>query len=165
MKRAILMTLSPAGIDAAIKELLNYRRRVESKAGELAERLAALGLTKVTIGYAGATYDGPKDGTSVTVEQHGPNAYAVVAGGELVLILEFGAGVTHGYGHPQAGQFGYGPGTYPGQKHAMTGKGWYIPKAKGGGHTYGNPPSMTMYQASKDLRSEIERIAKEVFRR
>lgn len=128
---------------------------------ELCRRLAQYGLVLAEASFAGAAYDGPKD-VSVEVEET-ENGYKIVASGTTVLLVEFGAGVTLGYGHPLASQFGYGPGTYPGQRHAMSGNGWYLPKSKGGGHTYGNPPSMTMYNTARDIRREIESIAREVF--
>lgn len=152
--------MDSSSIDRAIHELRDYQQWLERKAGELAERLATLGAVQVSLEYARAVYTGDKD-VDVTVEKRGENTYAIVASGATVLILEFGAGVTYGYGHPQAGEFGYGPTTYPGQTHAADPKGWWIP---GGEHTYGNPPSMTMYRTAKELEQEVERIAKEVFR-
>ena len=161
MSRTIHIDLmDSSSIDRAIHELRDYQRWLERKAGELAERLATLGAVQVSLGYARAVYTGGKD-VDVTVEKRGENTYAIVASGATVLILEFGAGVTYGYGHPQAGEFGYGPTTYPGQTHAADPKGWWF---QGGEHTYGNPPSMTMYRTAKELEQEVERIAKEVFR-
>lgn len=149
-------------IQRAISDLKAYRARIIEKSNELARRLAERGAVIASISFARAIYTGPKD-VAITVEARSANTYAILASGETVLILEFGAGITYGEGHPQAGEFGYGPGTYPGQKHAMTGKGWYLPKEKGGGHTYGNPPSMAMYLAAKEIRAEVEAVAREVF--
>ena len=162
MSKTIKMTLDAKSIANAIKELQDYQSWLHIKANELSTRLADMGSINVSLGYSRAIYTGPKD-TDVTVEDRGNNTYAIVASGETVLILEFGAGVTYGDGHPQAAEFGYGPGTYPGQTHAMDPRGWYLPKEKGGGHTFGNAPSMTMYQTAKDLREDLERIAREVF--
>lgn len=147
-------------IDAAIREIEAYRKRVLRKANEIAEKLADIGVVNVSLGYARAIYTGQKDVT-VTVEQHGENTYAIVASGGAVLFLEFGAGVTYGYGHPQNDQFGYGPGTYPSNKgHWNDPNGWYTP---GGEHTYGNPPSMTMYLTAKELKDRVQEVAQEVF--
>lgn len=163
MSKTIRINLfDTASIDAAVKELRDYQAWIKKKAAELAERLADMGAVNVSLGYARAIYTGPKD-INVTVEQRGESTYAIVAAGESVLVVEFGAGVTYGYGHPQAGEFGYGPGTYPGQKHAFDPNGWWLPKNKGGDHTYGNPASMTMYMTAKDLEREVERVAREVF--
>ena len=160
----ITCSLSPSSIDAAIKQLEDYSKDLERKAQELCKRLADMGATSAKLSFSRLYYEykGPID-LSVSVEERDNNKYAIVANGETVLIAEFGAGVTLGKGHPLDAQLGYGPGTYPGQKHAMTGKGWYLPKSKGGGHTFGNPPTMAMYNTGKELEAELLKAAREVF--
>lgn len=162
MSKVITMTLDPSSIDAAIGELKTYSAWVKAKAAELASRLADMGAVNVSLGYSRAVYTGVND-IAVTVEQRSENSYAIVANGEAVLFVEFGAGVTYGYGHPEPSVEGVamGPGTYPSEKgHWDDPRGWWIP---GSEHTYGNPPSMTMYLTAKDLRNQLESIAREVF--
>ena len=162
-RKNIIVPLSESGIQKIQDELTVYRKWQEEKARELAERLAALGATVASIRFSRAVYTGPKD-VDVTVEEL-PNGYKVKADGESVLFIEFGSGVTYGYGHPEAGEFGMGPGTYPdGKGHWDDPKGWYLPKSAGGGHTFGNPPAMPMYEARKAIEQELPRIVKEVFR-
>lgn len=154
--------LDASSVDAAVREIQEYAKWVQTKAAELARRLADMGAVNVSLGYARAIYTGDNDIT-VTVEQTGENSYSVMANGEALLFIEFGAGVTYGYGHPKPSVDGkaMGPGTYPSEKgHWDDPNGWYIP---GGEHTYGNPPSMTMYLTAKDLRNQLEDIAREVF--
>lgn len=169
----IKANLSEASLDNAIKRIERYRDQTERKTRELCRRLAEIGATKVTLEYARAFYTGPMD-VSVHVENRGDNKYAIVAKGETVLVVEFGAGVRYGDGHPQAAQFGMGPGTHPNKHYGYDSsgnrvanwendRGWWTPKEKGGEHTFGNPPSMAMYNTGKDLRGEIQRIAEEVF--
>lgn len=162
-RKKIVVPLSESGIQKIQDELMVYRKWQEEKARELAERLAALGATVASIRFSRAVYTGKKD-VEVTVEEL-PNGYKVKADGESVLVIEFGSGVTYGYGHPEAGEFGMGPGTYPdGKGHWDDPKGWYLPKSAGGGHTFGNPPAMPMYEARKAIEQELPRIVKEVFR-
>lgn len=162
-RKKIVVPLSESGIQKIQDELMAYRKWQEEKARELAERLAALGATVASIRFSRAVYTGKKD-VEVTVEAL-PNGYKVKADGESVLFIEFGSGVTYGYGHPEAGKFGMGPGTYPdGKGHWDDPKGWYLPKSAGGGHTFGNPPAMPMYEARKAIEQELPRIVKEVFR-
>lgn len=162
MPKTIRVTLSEASIDRAIKELNAYRRRIPEKAKLLCDRLASMGATKVSLGYSRAVYTGKKD-ISVDVKES-ENGYRIIASGETVAFVEFGAGVRYGSGHPLNSKFGTGPGTYPdGKGHWDDPKGWWLPKDKGGGHTFGNPPSMTMYDTGKELRDEILRVAQEVF--
>ena len=151
-------------IDDIILGLEAYKKSLKAKADALAKALADAGCEAVSITYGAWPYKGPRD-AEVTVEQRGEASYAIVAGGETVLFLEFGAGVSYSANqHPLAGEMGYGPGTYPGQVHAMDKWGWYLPKEKGGGHTYGNAPSAAMYNTAKSLREVIEQVARGVFK-
>ena len=157
--KKITVPLSTAGIERLQKELSDYRQWQKQKAKELAERCAMLGASVASLEFSRAIYTGTKDAT-VKVAKKG-NGYIVKADGKSVLFIEFGSGITYGYGHPENGTYGMGPGTYPdGKGHWNDPKGWYIP---GGQHTYGNPPAMPMYTARKTIEEELPRIVKEVF--
>ena len=150
--------------DSAIKDLNKYKRNLERKTKQLAERLANYGLLLAQVSFEGVPYVGHKE--VIVTKEPSENGYIIRASGMTALILEFGAGVTLGGGHPQATDFGMGVGTYPGQKHAFDPNGWYLPRSAGifaGEHTYGNPPAMAMYNAEKDMEREIEQMAREVF--
>ena len=164
MSKKIVVPLSVSGIQKIQDELNEYQRWQKDKANELAERLAMLGATVASIRFLRAVYTGMRDAAvSVVAIQNG---YAVKADGESVLLIEFGAGITYGTGHPEAQEFGMGPGTYPdGKGHWNDPDGWYLPKSAGGGHTYGNPPAMPIYEARKQIGQELPRIVKEVFTR
>lgn len=155
------LTVNIRGVDDLINQLNSYSNSLQRRTGELCRKLAEMGAVNISLGFSRAIYTGQMD-ANVTVEEVSPTEYKIVAEGQTVLFVEFGAGVTYGGGHPQAAEFGFGPGTYPGQTHAMTGNGWYLPKDKGGGHTYGNPPNMPMYNTAQDLKREIDRVAREV---
>ena len=163
MSSKIRVPLSVSGIEKMQKELTEYRKWQEEKAKELTRRMAELGATVASLRFARAFYDGMSD-ANVSVEAI-PNGYRVNADGESVLFIEFGSGITYGAGHPEAAEFGMGPGTYPdGKGHWDDPNGWWIPKEAGGGHTYGNPPAMAMYEARKTIEQELPRIVEEVFR-
>ena len=150
-------------IDDIIKGLENYKETLKIKANALAKALAEAGCQAVTVTYAGTRYTGPRD-EKVTVEELGEGKYAIVASGQTVLFVEFGAGVYLGGGHPNP--MGYGPGTYPGKGHWNDPHGWYLPKSvmgKSGVHTYGNAPSAAMYHTAKSLRAMLEQAARGVF--
>lgn len=160
--KKIVVPLSVDGIDRLQKELKKYQAWQRRKAKELAERLAMLGASTASIRFSRAVYTGVKDANVSVVAA--PNGYTVKADGESVLFIEFDSGVTYGSGHPEAQEFGMGPGTYPnGKGHWDDPRGWYLPKEKGGGHTYGNPPAMPMYEARKQIEQELPRIVREVF--
>jgi len=153
----IKITIDQSAIDKATRQLEEYTENLREKANQICERLATYGAVQASLGFSRAFYTGQSN-FDISVEPI-DNGYAIIAGGETVLFLEFGAGVSMGYGHPQAGEFGMGPGTYPGKGHWDQPYGWWIP---GGEHTYGNPPTMAMYNTSKEIEQEVERVAREV---
>lgn len=163
MSKIINVSLDTASINAAVQELRDYAKWIETKADALAKRLAAYGLRQVRVGYNAAVYEQDKH-IEVSVESRGENTYAVVANGRDVLFLEFGAGVRYGDGHPLNGDFGMGPGTYPGQTHVPEPGYWWYTGEDGESHySVGNAPSMVMYMTGMELEREYTRIAREVF--
>jgi hypothetical protein len=156
----IKIELTNESIGAAVKEVRKYQKWVAKKEAELRSRLAMRGATVASIQFARAIYTGSND---VTVRVDNTGSVAVIyAEGEAVAFIEFGAGATYGYGHPQAGEFGVGPGTYPdGKGHWDNPKGWWFGS---GQHTYGSPPSMAMYRAVQEIAENVTEIAREVFR-
>lgn len=165
----ISIDLDDASIGRAIDVLEQYRKSLDEKCMEICRRLADFGVSRASFGFATVEYTGERNIEDIKAVKTA-NGYEVVANGETILFLEFGAGITYGSGHPQAGEFGMGPGTYPNPKYRMVNgekvynwenpKGWYIP---GGEHTFGNRPSKAMYNTAIDMREEVERVAKDVF--
>jgi hypothetical protein len=158
MPKTVRISLSDESIKNGIKEVQKYKRWVLDKEKELRTRLATLGATVASIQFSRAIYNGSND---VTVRVDDTGSVAVIyAEGESVAFIEFGAGIKYGYGHPQAGEHGMGPGTYPGKGNWDNEKGWWYGH---GQHSYGNPPAMAMYEAVQKMTEELTRIAREVF--
>ena len=158
MPKQISIELSTKGINKGIKDLQHYKSWVLAKEAELRTRLAVLGLNVASIQFAEAPYVGKND-VSVRIDDTGSVA-VIYADGQSVAFIEFGAGAKYGYGHPQAAEFGVGPGTYPdGKGHWDDPKGWWY----GGQHTYGNTPAMAMYLAVQEMTAQLTEIAREVF--
>lgn len=170
----IRMSISTASISKAITEVEQYRDRVKKSAEEIARRLSLMGYDvayQIMSGhiYSGATLN------SLTIVEKSPTKFVLMAGSKALLFFEFGAGVI-GYGHPLAGKFGMGPGTFPDQKHALDPNGWWFPTddpnlilrkdkdGQGWGHSYGNEPHMPFYEASRKMRDDLLQVAKEVMR-
>lgn len=158
-KKIVIDGLSDENIAQAIKEVRKYKKWVLKKEAELRIRLAAVGATVASIQFSRAIYNGTND---VTVRVDSTGSVAVIyAEGESVAFIEFGSGDKYGHGHPQAGELGMGPGTYPeGKGHWDDPRGWWYGHGK---HSYGNPPAMAMYQAVQAMTEQITMIAKEVF--
>lgn len=160
--KKVTVDLSTSGIKRLQKAVREYKQWQKEKTDELTRRLAMLGATTASLRFSRAIYTGPKDAV-ITVEEI-DNGYVVKAEGECVLFVEFGSGIKYGSGHPENAEYGMGPGTYPnGKGHWDDPRGWYLPKDKGGGHTYGNPPTMAMYDARKKIEQDLVRIVREVF--
>ena len=163
MAKVIKMTLSSESINNAIKELKAFRKSIADKRDRLLEELSRIGVQEASVRFTTAMYDGIND-SAVTLEST-PEGYAIVAEGNAVAFIEFGSGVYHNPGepYPNARPDGIvGIGEY--------GKGYGKRQAWGfeddSGElviTHGNPAAMPMWYASEEMRSEIKRIAKEVF--
>lgn len=165
--------LSPSSISNAIAELEQYKRWVEQKAIQLAEALSRVGVYEASIRFAGAMYDGSND-VYVSRTQDNAGTYTILAEGQAVAFIEFGAGVyynTAGYplekppGIVGIGEYGKGNGKK---------RGWVYPVSKGVGSngrqikpnwifTRGNPQAMPMYYASKEMQDKLLSVAREVF--
>ena len=162
MSKTIQIELSDSSINSAVKELRQYSAWVQSKETELRSRLAMLGATVASLQFSRAIYNGTND-ISVRVDDTGSVA-VIYAEGESVAFIEFGSGKKYGYGHPQAAELGFGPGTWSdsdqGKGHWDNEHGWWYGS---GQHTYGNPPAMAMYSAVQEITENVTRIAKEVF--
>lgn len=177
MKNHFVIGLDGSGFDDLIRGVEEYERWLNEKARELVQRLADIGVDVASVRFENAAYDGVND-VSVNFEERGELTRAVVATGQAVLFIEFGAGATYGYGHPEPQ--GYGPGTYPGKGQGLNHYWFYTgqPGTAGGAlatdpktgyvHpnttiTHGNPPSAAMYNARKQLEEDFDSIAREVF--
>ncbi len=160
--RRIKVSLSPSGIDAAIKELNAYTKWIDSKTKLLAQRCAEAGLNVASVGFSGAMYDGIND-VVVTVEET-EKGYKILASGQAVCFIEFGAGVHYNPSDPYpmprpSGVVGIGEyGAGQGQNDR-----WVYRSGDGYVVTHGNPAAMPMYHAQKEIRERLLKIAREVF--
>lgn len=170
--KKITITLDEKSITDAIKELQAYRKWIDEKTRELTERLAVIGAMDARIRFSNALYDGDND-VEISVE---PTAtgYSIVARGQSVCFIEFGAGSTYGNGYPDKpneiapiGTYGKGKGSQSSWAYyGEPGTGGKFLKSTDKGDLYmtkGNSPNMAMYYATRKMQDEVLRIAKEVF--
>lgn len=151
-------------IDKAIKEVKRYKREFETKEAEFVRRIAELGVSVASSGFAAADCDGIND-VQVTMT-HGSNTAVVTAYGETVGFIEFGTGIKHPewdasgmeYTPPKHGTYGKGRGKNP--------HGWYFKQSEGASarHTYGNPPAEAMRTARDIMVERVIQIAREVWK-
>ena len=152
-----------ASINAAIKQVQQYKKDFLAKEKLFVKRLGEIGVSVATTGFSVADYDGNNDVT-VRLEWKG-NRAVVIAEGEAVGFIEFGTGIRN----PEWDNSGmsYTPpkhGTY-GKKHGARPKGWYFKPGEGAvQHTFGNYPAEAMRTARDVMIERIIRIAREVWR-
>ncbi|MBO7712423.1 MAG: hypothetical protein J6S85_02570 [Methanobrevibacter sp.] len=132
------------------------------------ERLAETGIGKAQRIYGVSTSEAQTPDLSYEFIDN--NTVCVKASGEDVLFLEFGTGITYMQEYPT--DEGFTPIFYAGdwsdneelggKHHWRNPNGWYIPGGHGK-HTYGIAPARAMYEAKKEIKQQIEIIAREVF--
>lgn len=168
MSTRIKIELSEKSINDAIKKLENYKKSLSKKNDEFVEKLAEEGIVMIRASLTGIDLNG--DGWSYNADKESISSGSVSSmrinlSGERILFIEFGAGVTYSQPqHPKAGEFGYGPGTYPGFGRGLDPNGWTYTADDGTRkHTYGNQAYAPAWNASVQMRNKIVSIAKDVF--
>lgn len=171
----IQMRLDPESIGEGIAQVEAYQKRVAESGDKIAQELAYLGYQVAYGVMSGHVFSG-ETSESLEVVEDGPNRYILMAASRALLFFEFGAGARQGGGHPWDDDFGFGPGTYPGNGHWDDPMGWWFPtedprliirrdkSGQGWGHSYGNKPHMPFYRADKAMRDDLLKVAKEVLR-
>lgn len=151
------------------KQIRAYSNQLTSKYNKALERIAVIGGGTARVKFTQAMYAGKND-VEIEVKRVSNVKYQVVASGETVLFIEFGTGVINPELVEPSG-LTYKHGTY-GKGKGANPNGWVYVGEQGnagkplGGDVYrtkGNPPARAMYDASKDMRAEIERIFREEF--
>lgn len=84
----------------------------------------------------------------------------------LLLAIEFGAGIRYNpKSNPKANEFEMGVGTFPDQTHAFDSNGWYYLGDDGEWHhSYGVKATMPMYRAGAEIKKNIDKVVREVFK-
>ena len=162
-KRVISFSLNPNDISRAIKEIEEYKREFLAKSKKLLEALAMIGLKEASVRFTTAMYDGTND-TEVRLDTI-KNGYAIIAKGQAVAFIEFGAGIYHNTSEPYPnprpsgvvgiGEYGKGKGKQKAWGYKNENDELVI--------TRGNPAAMPMWYASEEIKSSILKIAREVF--
>ena len=163
VSKVVKMSLSTKSIEQAIKELKEYRDSLERRREQLLKELAYIGVREASVRFTTAMYDGVND-SDVTLETI-DNGYMILAKGEAVAFIEFGAGVYYNTPEPYPnarpegivgiGEYGEGYG----KRQA-----WGFRDEEGElVITRGNPAAMPMWYASEEMRRSILNIARRVF--
>lgn len=172
------MRLETNSINAAIKELEKYRDSLRYKSEKLVSRLIDAGI-KVAYQHLGR-YSGYVEFTKEI--ESGTQCIGLLVGKDSqpyistwvtkggtktvevsgLLMSEFGSGWLANVIWDVSG---VGQGTFPGQKHAENPQGWYWTDLNGvKHHSMGEEPHYPMYFADMTMLSQIDKIAREVFK-
>ena len=153
--KQIVLELSPASCNKALKELEKYQKQIKPKMLEVCKRLAEIGAQEANAHLTLA--NGNNDARISTEPMDG--GYKLVMSGTDVYFIEFGTG-SYVEPHYQTSVpvFAGSWSMEHSQKYAKQGWWWY-----GGEPLVGTEAYMPMYYAGKKMREEMPRIVKEVF--
>ena len=152
----------PKQIDSAIRRIEKTSKAIETLSNTLAEKLAKIGCEVVSEEYtAMADFYESKPFVVETIKTD--EGYAIIATGENVMFLEFGAGdMVEDYEHPEAdlppiesGEWSRTEGSGVYDRHGF----WHYRRKLFRG-TYA---TKGFYYASEEMKEQAVKIAKEVF--
>lgn len=177
--RTIQGSLSVEGINSIISQLQQYKTDLQRRQERFVRRLAEEGFDIAAIQLNDVeemdwnerhytSLDTDKQPGTLTIETQFEGEIAsctLTFSGQQVLFIEFGAGFFwNPLPNPKESEFGYGVGTFPGQKHANDENGWaYYGEDNQWHRSMGIKATMPMYHASVQIREKVVEIAKEVF--
>lgn len=178
MPKITIDLLSPGSLDAAIRQIDDYKRSLKSKCESLAERVAERIAWRASEGFSTAIADDifspagdrPTGNVSVSVSSEGALC-VVIAEGEDAAFIEFGAGVSYNgpvgsSPNPLVAQEGlpFTIGSHSYVEPTSKTRWWFT---KDGQHygTHGTPAAMPMYRGVQDAINVIADLAREVFGR
>lgn len=162
------ITVKLTNLGKSVAELEAYRGDLDRNINTIVKRTVESCEKKADTNFRNAQYDGTNDVkvTSLAVGKGGE----VEAFGRATLFIEFGTGVYHNRGENYGRDLGYGYGTY-GPKGLQLGWGYFgepgtngIQRKSGVVLTRGNPANRCMYNAIRDVKKEVPKIAREVFK-
>lgn len=144
--------------------IAQYAEELNAKAEEIVERTASEVYLQADSGFATAQYAGNND-VILDIQTSG-NEAQVIASGEALPFIEYGAGVHYngnpgGYVHPEPADGIWPIGMYGGAPSKGMKDGWFVP-VQGIGYTHGTPAQMPMYKAKEAGKEAITEIARSV---
>lgn len=153
------LELEVYGIDDVLAEF-NKLKNYEQKVPELNRELANIGVREASIRMLGERDDGNDD--VVVDSRDTADGFEVYAEGDSVAFLEFGAGVTSGFGYVgDTGGLDISPGSYS-KDHAQmfTKHGFWFYNGKIMSGVY---PTAGIYNAGVAIEESLLDVAREVF--
>lgn len=176
LSKKISFGLSIREIKQTVNAIERYKKDLDSKVKDFCQALVMFGQVKA-IQSANDSPLGKTITITTDISRTATGCKAMLIGiGQTrqsegydpvntLLLIEFGSGIKYNPNdNPKANEFGMGVGTFPGQIHAFQEEGWYYwGEDEQWHHSYGVKATMPMYNASKEMRAQIVKIAKDIF--
>lgn len=170
--RTIPLQLSNDSIRDAISEINDYKNEIMEKLNDYVDALVKEGKATAEERVSSAQGDSVNVSVDAFVQESDKNSVleSIDLIGEDCVFIEFGAGIhyNNGNGHPLAGQFGFGVGTYPSEhppNRAINPGYWYYKGDDGNLHlSLGTEATMPLYSAGETMREKAAEKASEVFK-
>ena len=179
-KKTIKINLFDGGksLQQAIRQIEQYKNDLPRKCEEICRRVSEIGqqtalvaINEVPQGKAVTLkmdIDSSKTGCKAVLIATGKNVSSSDDRSfNLLLAIEFGAGIHYNKSssNPKSKDFKLGVGTFPDQTHAFDSNGWYYLGDDGEWHhSYGVKATMPMYKAGTEIRKNIDKVVREVFK-
>lgn len=169
-KRKLTLKLSERSCVLAAAYLKDYKKVLRDRNYEFIKRLCDLGHTVIENNVTVFQGDSdPTHGISININTFGEYAKGTVRlEGRDILFIEFGAGIHYNGAagqspNPKGAELGYTIGSYG--KGQGKEDGWFYYDDTGAlMYSQGTEATMPMYKASVEIRQQMRKIAKEVFR-
>ncbi len=153
------------GLEDALGYIEVLGERLENKLDMLLKRLAEIGVDTAKVHFSNWSLYISNDSPVNVYAEEAEEGIAVIADGEKVAFIEFGAGVFYNGAESYLGVRPpnvAGIGEY-GQKKGQRNTWAYYDSNNILTFTHGNPPANAMYFTSEEIIKSVDRIAKEVF--
>lgn len=167
-KRTITFGLSFNSVKRAMLNLGAFINELKAKNYDFVSRLCDIAFETIENNMITPGDSDPTHTTDIWLEDAGGIVRGTVQlNGEDVLFIEFGAGITYNgpagqSPHPKGAQLGYTIGDYGyhlGRLHC-----WYYHDDNGQlTISWGTKAAMPVYKASREVRRNVKKIAKEIF--
>lgn len=160
MAKVVTMRVFDASsIASAYKKLQEEEQQFKKKCDEFTRRVAEEGARVARVAYGGA-------GQSVAVTVEPKNkGYTIIASGEAVCFIEFGAGTltttTHDFMYNMP--FNVAPGSWSDSAEGAHTYSAWIEAGQPDAYRYDSVPRPGMLEAYKAITARVRQIAKEVF--
>lgn len=156
-------------IDRVIKEIRLQRNEISNKCSEFVRRLSEIGIPVIKQNIVSTIGDSDKNhNIYIKVNSFGSYSQATLyVEGRDMLFMEFGSGVYYngsvgGSPHPKGKEFGYTIGSY-GKGQGKNESWFYYTDSGEIAMSHGTKASMPVYKASIEIRTQILKIAREIF--